>query len=70
MGARSWVLHILKHAGIADKWLVDIYCSLVRTILEYPARVFYSVLTEEILESLERLQRVALKSIFGLATSY
>ena len=69
-GARSWILRILKHASIPEKSLVQVYCSLVRPILEYPACVFHTSLTEEMSESLERLQRIALKSIFGLKTSY
>ena len=42
----------------------------MRPILEYPAVVFHSTLSEELSETLERLQRVALKSIFGLSKSY
>ena len=69
-GARSWILRILKHASIPEQSLTQVYCSLVRPILEYPSNVFHSALTEELSESLERLQRIALKSIYGLDKSY
>ena len=69
-GARSWILRILKHSGIPDQSLVEVYCSLVRPVLEYPSNVFHSSLTDELSESIERLQRVALKSFFGLKVSY
>ena len=69
-GARAWILRILKHASIPEKRLVQVYMSLVRPILEYPSNVFHPSLTDELSESLERLQRVALKSIFGLDKSY
>ena len=66
-GARSWILRILKHAGIPNQSLVQVYTSLVRPILEYPSNVFHPALSDEMSESLERLQRVAL---FGLSKSY
>ena len=68
--AASWILRILKHAGIPCQSLVEVYKSLVRPVLEYPSNVFHTTLTEESSESLERLQRVALKSIYGLDKSY
>ena len=52
-GARSWILRILKHASIPEASLTQVYCSLVRPILEYPSNVFHSALTEELSESLE-----------------
>ena len=68
--ARCWILRILKHAGISSRSLVEVYCLLVRPILEYPSNVFHSMLSKDLSESLERLQRIALKSIFGLNRSY
>ena len=68
--ARSWLLRILKHAGIPNQSLVEVYTSLVQPVLEYPSNVFHTMLTEESSKLLERLQRVALKSIYGLDKSY
>ena len=69
-GARAWILRILKHAMISNNRLVQVYSSLVRPILEYPSNAFHSMLSGEASESLERLHRNALKSIFGLNVSY
>ena len=68
--ARSWILRILKHAGIPSESLVQVYCSLARPVLEYPSNAFHSTLTDESSEAFERLQRLALKSIYGLDKSY
>ena len=69
-GARAWVLRILKHAGIPTSSLIDVYRSLVRPILDHPSNLFHSMLTDEMSQALERLRRVALKSIYGLSMSY
>ena len=69
-GARSWILRRLVHENIDKKKLIDIYCSLIRPVLEYPAVVFHSMLSDEATDRLERLQRLALKSIYGLDCSY
>ena len=69
-GARAWILRRLTHENISPTKLIEAYCSLVPPVLEYPAVAFHSMLTEEASDSLERLQRLALKSIYGLDRSY
>ena len=69
-GARAWILRILKHAGIPEASLTQVFCSLIRPILEYPSAAFHTTMSEEMSENIERLQRVTLKSIYGLDKSY
>ena len=69
-GARAWILRHLQQVGIQQGQLVQIYCSLVRPIFEYPAVVFHSGLQEDLSAALERMQSASLRSIFGQAVSY
>ena len=64
-GARAWILRHLHQVGIPTNKLVQIYCSLVRPVLEYPAVAFHSGLTGESSDKLERLQSASLRTIFG-----
>ena len=69
-GARAWILRNLRQADIPDQKLVQVYCALIRPILEYPAVVFHCGLAEESSDSLERLQSASLRTIFGHHTPY
>ena len=69
-GARAGIIRHLKKIGIETGVLTKIYTSLVRPVFEYAAVCSNAGLTEEQSEALERLQRISLKNIFGLSTSY
>ena len=51
------------HAPMAD--LINIYILYIRSILEQSCIVWHSILTKEIVEDLERVQKAALKIILG-----
>ena len=69
-GARAWSLRHLKQAHIPPKTLVRVYCALIRPALEYPSSVYHSLPSNDESESIERLQRMALKIIYGIKVPY
>ena len=64
---RYWVLRHLKLFGFDQKELVQVYSSLVRSVVEYCHVVYHSLLTGEMEADLERVQFQALKCIYGYA---
>ena len=50
--------------------MTQIFCSLIRPILEYSSNAFHTILMAEQSEGLEHLQRKALKTIYGLDCPY
>ena len=68
--AKSWAIRNLKKAKIRTQSLVIIYCSLLRSTIEYAAPVYSHFLTREQSAALERLQAQSLKTIFGFEKSY
>ena len=69
-GARAGILRHLKKIGIQNDTLVRIYTSLIRLVFEYAAACYHPGLTADQSEQLERLQRISLKVIYGLTTTY
>ena len=61
---RLFVLRTLKRVGLATNDLVLVYCSIVRSIVEYASPVWAAIplYLDELIES---VQRKALKIIFG-----
>ena len=61
---RLFVLRTLKRVGLATSDLVLVYCSIVRSIVEYASPVWAAIplYLDELIES---VQRKALKIIFG-----
>ena len=53
-----------------EKTMTEVYCSLIRPVLEYCSTAYHTTLTAEQSEMLERLQRQLLKIIFGYDVSY
>lgn len=62
---RLYAIRQLKKCGVPQGDLVSIYCSLVRSILEY-ASVVFANLPKYLSQDLERIQRRALAIIFPL----
>ena len=62
---RLYAIRQLKKCGVPQGDLVSIYCSLVRSILEYACVVFAN-LPKYLSQDLERIQRRALAIIFPL----
>ena len=67
---RFWILRHLKKFGLLEGDLVDVYKSCVRSVIEFTAVVYHSMLSAELSHELEKLQMQALKCIFGLQHSY
>ena len=62
---RYWVLRHLQSYGFSSQELVQVYKSLVRSVIEYCSVVYHSMLTEDMSSRLERVQYQALKCIYG-----
>ena len=65
---RRYALRKLKACGVQDGELVALYCSLLRSVLEY-ASVVFANLPQYLSKALERVQKRALR-IFGPDLSY
>ena len=64
------IVRHFKKLGKEASILVNIYCTFIRPIFDYACASFHTTLTGEQSESLERLQCLTLKTIFGFDTSY
>ena len=67
---RLWVLRHLRHFGMEENKLVEVYKMNIRSIIEYCSVVYHSLLTKEQAMKVERLQYRALKCIYGMDNSY
>ena len=63
--SRYWTLRNLKSNGFNTEELVQVYKTMLRPVVEYGCPVFHSSLTDDQDERLERLQKHALKCIYG-----
>ena len=68
--AGVWTLRHLKKMKIEPERLTAIYCCLLRAQLEYASVVYGTMLTDGQIRELERLQAIALKTIWGWDNSY
>ena len=66
---RLYALRKLKSCGVQEGELVAVYCSLLRSVLEYTSVVFAN-LPKYLCKAVERVQKRALKIIFGSDLSY
>ena len=69
-GARAWMIRHLKRSGIDAPTLVPVYTAMIRPLFDYVAPAYTTMLTGDQEESLERMQRNTLKTIFGYDTPY
>ena len=65
-----WSLNHLKKARISPDVLVRIYCTMLRPIIEFCSVVYHPMLTIEMSNDLERLQKMSLKIIHGFGIEY
>ena len=66
-GKIVYMLYQLKRAGIGQHDLVTIYVSVIRPVLEYACPVWHTNLNKHLTESIETVQKMALKCVFILA---
>ena len=55
----------LKYVGVKKDDLIDVYKLFIRSLLEYCCVVFHSSLTHENIQDLERIQKTALRVVYG-----
>ena len=58
------MLYQLKRAGIGQHDLVTIYVRVIRPVLEYACPVWHTNLNKHLTESIETVQKRALKCIY------
>ena len=63
--SRLWLIKRLKQMGASRSALIDIYTKHVRSVLEFAAVVWNSSLTQEIIITIERVQKSAFSVILG-----
>ena len=63
--SRLWTLRFLKRSGLGQEDLLSIYYSVLRSAVEYCATVYHSMIPVYLAEKLEKIQRQALKIIYG-----
>ena len=63
-GKIVYMLYQLKRAGIGQHDLVTIYVSVIRPVLEYACPVWHTNLNNHLTESIETVQKRALKCIY------
>ena len=61
---RLYLLRVLKRAGVPPDHFITIYCSLVRSVLEYACQVWISSVQSHLEQQLECVQKRALRIIF------
>ena len=64
---RLYAIRLLKKSGVTTDDLVEIYCSLIRSVLEYAAPV-WSDLPDYLASVVESIQKKALKIILPMTT--
>ena len=59
------MLKVLKKFGLTTADLITVYIGYVRPVAEYAVPVWHSCLNDEQSASLERIQKRALRIVFG-----
>ena len=65
-----WMLHHLRRARINSRHMTKIYCSMIRSAMEYSSVIYGGFLTQQQSDELERLQATSLHIIWGWDMSY
>ena len=60
---RLFSLRVLRKAGVQQADLIEIYCSLIRSVLEYAAPV-WACLPDYLADAIESVQKRALRIIY------
>lgn len=67
---KLWILHNLKFSGMPPDDILSVYLSTIRPVADFAAVAYHSLLTKEQSASIEKIQRRALKIIFGNQVAY
>ena len=68
--SRLWALYKLRDTGLTQADLQKIYCTTIRTIVDYTIPTYHSQLTQELSDALEQFQATAMKIVYGHRVSY
>ena len=68
--SRSFVIRHLASVDIDKTRLKNIYCSIVRSVMEYSSITYGSMIPQYIKNTLENVQKKCLRSIYGAKLSY
>ena len=60
---RLWAIHKLKKAGISNQDILHFFFMKIRSVLESNCPVFHSMLTQELSDDIERIQKIVLRVI-------
>ena len=61
---RLHILRVLKRGGVPPADLLKVYFALIRSVLEYCCPVWHNALPVKLSDSIERVQKRALRIIF------
>ena len=61
---RMYCMHYLVRAGIKQTDIITVYCSIIRTVLEYACPVWHPGLSQKQSDDLERVQKRCLRLIY------
>ena len=61
---RLHILRVLKRSGVPPADLLKVYFALIRSVLEYCCPVWHNALPVKLSDSIERVQKRALRIIF------
>ena len=63
--SRLWTISRLKSAEVSDDDIFHFYSMKIRSVLEFSAPVFFSMLNDQDITKIERVQKIVLKVILG-----
>ena len=63
--SRLWTIRFLKRSGLQQDKLLEVYNSVLRSAVEYCSTVYHSMIPASLSDKLERIQRQALRIIYG-----
>ena len=58
------MLYELKRAGVGQRYILNIYVSVIRPVLEYACQVWHKNLPSYLSDNIERIQIRAMKCIY------
>ena len=67
---KLWSLRFLKKSGMCTNDLIMIYKTVIRPSVEYSSIIYHSLIPEYMANQLEKVQKQALKIIYGWGVDY
>jgi hypothetical protein len=63
---RMFCIRTLVHSGVGHEDIVHVYCSVIRSVLEYACPVWHPGLTKKLSKEIESIQKRCLKLVFPM----